>query len=174
MGSGQWAVGSDGGSGVNLNLLSLVNQVNPTGGRDFTTTLADSQGAFVVHISSGQWAVNSGQLVLGEASTSIDQDVMHSQFTAHSPLPTAHFFFRPLATGDYLEQIFPDANGMVWEQSALLPASAAPYLVVDDWAMLLDVVRIDAAAIQAPEVEPLEALVQGPWAGDDPDRDLPK
>ena len=172
--SGQWAVGSEEAEGVSLSLLTLVNQVNPTGNREFTTTLADSQGAFVVHIGNGQWAVNSGPLVVGDASMSVDQDVLHAQFTAHSPLPTAHFFFRALATAHFLEHVFPDDNGIVWEQSASLPPPAAPYLFVDDWAMLLDVVGIDAAPFQAPQAELPPALVQGPWAGDDPDMGLPK
>ena len=53
VGSGQWAVGSN--AEQRFSTIYLVNQVDPTGQRVFTTTVADGQGAFVLHWNSGQW-----------------------------------------------------------------------------------------------------------------------
>ncbi len=51
VGSGQWAVGSEEGSGVSLTPIALVTDVDPTGSREFRTTLSDGQGALVTDIS---------------------------------------------------------------------------------------------------------------------------
>ncbi len=60
VGSGQWAVGSDAMERLSPTTISLVNQVDPTGQRVFTTTVADSQGAFVL-----QEAATSVHIVVG-------------------------------------------------------------------------------------------------------------
>ncbi len=85
VGSGQWAVGSKNGATVSPTPLSLVNQVDPTGQRVFPTTVADGNGAFVVH-----W--NSGQLATASASVAPDETVSDLPFTAHGPRPTVHYF----------------------------------------------------------------------------------
>ncbi len=61
VGSGQWAVGSNAGGGVIPSSISLVNQVDPTGQRLFTTTVADAQGAFALELNNGLWTENSVQ-----------------------------------------------------------------------------------------------------------------
>ena len=45
--------------------LTLVNQVNPSGQRVFTTTVADDKGAFVLHWNNGQCIAGGEQQVLG-------------------------------------------------------------------------------------------------------------
>ncbi len=111
VGSGQWAVGSSAESAVGLSPIWLVNQVDPTGHRVFTTTVADSQGAFVLHFNSGQaaeksgqWAVDSGQLensgqcaigsgqlTQNKTTLALGETASDMQFTAQSPLLTAHY-----------------------------------------------------------------------------------
>ncbi len=92
---GEWAVGSNAGAAP----ISLVTQVDPTGQRVFTTTVADSQGAFVLQMNSGQWqeksgqwAVGSGQLAVANTPMAAEETTLDPQFTAHYPLPTAHYF----------------------------------------------------------------------------------
>ncbi len=91
------AVGGNAGS--SLTPFTLVNQVDPTGHRVFTTTVADGQGAFVLQYSggqqaenSGQWAVGSGQLAAANASTALGETASTLQLTARNPQPSAHFF----------------------------------------------------------------------------------
>ena len=45
--------------------LTLVNQVNPSGQRVFTTTVADDKGEFVLHWNNGQCIAGGEQQVLG-------------------------------------------------------------------------------------------------------------
>ena len=93
VGSGQWAVGSNAWTAV-----YLVNQVDPTGQRVFTTTVADAQGAFVLQLNNGQKMVGSEQLTAANTSIATDQTASEIQFAAHSPQPTAHF-----STAHYLD-----------------------------------------------------------------------
>ncbi len=76
---------------VTLTPLTLVNQVDPTGHRLFTTTVADGQGAFVLQFNNGQVPVGSGELTAADAATAPDVTASDMQFTAHCPLPTAHY-----------------------------------------------------------------------------------
>ncbi len=92
VGSGQWAVGSNAGAALSLAPLSLVNQVDPTGKRMFTTMVADSQGAFVLQMNSGQWPAGGGQLALANSFLAADETVSSPEFTAYVPLPTARLF----------------------------------------------------------------------------------
>ncbi len=96
-------MGSNAGLGLSLTPISLVNQVDPTGQRVFTTTVADGQGAFVLHWNGGQWAVGSGQLGTAIAPAAPDETVLDTQFTAHCSLPTAHYLED---TARYLQLVF--------------------------------------------------------------------
>ena len=91
--SGPCAVGSNAGSGSLLPPLSLVPQVDPTGQRVFTTTVGDGQGAFVLHISSGQWAASDGQAALGNTSVKIDNSVAAAPLTNGKPKAAAHLMW---------------------------------------------------------------------------------
>ncbi len=71
--------------------LMLMNQVNPTGQRVFTTTVSDSLGAFVLQMNSGQWAGGSGQFALANTPMPADESAANMQSTAHCQLPTTHF-----------------------------------------------------------------------------------
>ncbi len=75
VGSGQSAVGSN---GTHLTPISLVNQVDPTGHRVFTTIVADGQGAFVLQWNSGQWAAKSGQWAVGSGQMALPNTSMPS------------------------------------------------------------------------------------------------
>ncbi len=79
------AVGSAGVTGLSSPPIRLVNQVDPTGRRIFTTTVADGQGAFVLQF-------NNGQLSTPKNSMTSDETTADLRFTAHCSLPTAHFF----------------------------------------------------------------------------------
>ena len=83
-GGGEGAVGSNAGPAI-----YLVNQVDPTGQRVFTTGVADGQGAFVVHFSSGQWAVGGGQWAVDDVVLNAENNAPEIPFAAHHPLPTA-------------------------------------------------------------------------------------
>ena len=173
-------VGCDGASGVSLSLLSLVNQVNPIGHQVFTTTLADSQGALVVHFNGGQTAVHSGLLAVGDAVAPVENNVMRTLYTSHLPLPTAHFSFEPPPAAHYFEQVFADADGMTSEDNAVMPQQEPSYLPADDWAQLLSGMGIDQRVSQASEIAfaggagERSRLVGGIYFDDDPDMDLPK
>jgi hypothetical protein len=71
--------------------LMLVNQVNPSGHRLFTTMVADNQGAFVLQMNSGQCAVGSGQFAVANTPMPADESAANIQSTAHCPLPTTHY-----------------------------------------------------------------------------------
>ena len=57
----------------------------------FTTTVADGQGAFVLQMNSGQWAVGSGQFAVANTPMPTDETAANVQLTARCPLPTAHY-----------------------------------------------------------------------------------
>ena len=65
---GEGAVGSNATAALSLAPISLVTQVNPTGSREFRTTLSDGQGALVIDICRPalclRWAGNGGTLML--------------------------------------------------------------------------------------------------------------
>ena len=165
-------VGGDNGSAVSSKIISLVNQVDPTGHGVFTTTLADSQGGLVVDINSGQpavnsgqWAAGSGQLMVGDAVVAVDKNVVHTQITGHTSLPVAR----------YVEQVFAEAGGMAWEDNAWLPQQEPSYLLpAEDWAQLLSVMGIDPATSQAGDSSLLLAhtVVADHWDDAEPDADL--
>ncbi len=100
VGSGQWAVGSNEGAAVSLTPLTLVNQVNPSGQRVFTTTVADGQGAFVLQYNSGQWAVGSGQLAAPNTSGASDEHLVDMQFNAKGPQPSVQNLSGQQAAGN--------------------------------------------------------------------------
>ncbi len=87
VGGRPWAAGSYAGASP----ISLVNQVELTGQREFKTLVADSQGAFVLHIENGQQTAASGQFMAANTAMGPDETVLDLQLTAHSPQPTAHY-----------------------------------------------------------------------------------
>ena len=113
--------------------LTLVNQVNPTGQRAFVTTMADGQGALMLHqvatasgnepgepglvmVAGGLAALMSNPLQAeGNQSTATDGHVVATgessdQVVAfHSQLPTAY----------YLEQVFGEIDPMLAQQSMI-------------------------------------------------------
>ncbi len=120
VGSGQWAVGSNAGPAV-----WLVNQVDPTGHRVFTTTVADGQGAFVLQMNSGQWVLGSGQLAVPNTSMAPSETASNTQFAAHSPLATPH----------YLELVYSEMalpSGMALEAVMGQPVPALDFDESDD------------------------------------------
>ena len=88
MKSGQWAVGEQ-WAVMRGQRFDLVNQVDPTGQRVFTTTVADGQGAFVLQFNSGQWVVGSGQWAVDDVVLNAENNAPEIPFAAHHPLPTA-------------------------------------------------------------------------------------
>jgi Cohesin domain len=118
--------------------LTLVNQVNPTGQRVFTTTVSDGQGAFVLHaavtatgiepgvpglvtvisglwtVGSEQWGEASGQAAVVNTSAGADNKALDMQLTAHSSLPTAY----------YLEQAFSDIDPMLAQETMVAQPGA--------------------------------------------------
>ena len=146
--------------------LSLVDEVDPTGLRVYQTGLADSQGALVMHESVGRVQLAAGKepdMVNGPEAT------VKASPPAHSPLPTAR----------YLEQVYAEIGGMAAEQSASLPEPEEVFIPAEDWSIVQGVLGFAAGAFSAPEVESLDACIQGPtrqtgpiWASDDPDIDV--
>ena len=146
--------------------LALVDEVNPTGLRSYQTGLADSQGALVMHESVGRVQLAAGKepdMVNGPEAT------VKASPPAHSPLPTAR----------YLEQVYAEIGGMAAEQSASLPEPEEVFIPAEDWSIVQGVLGFAAGAFSAPEVESLDACIQGPtrqtgpiWASDDPDIDV--
>ena len=144
VGSRQWAVGSEEGSGVASTPLSLVSQVDPTGHRAFTTTVADGQGAFVLQYNSGQTPGGSGQLTVTNTSIAPDETTSNAPLAAHSPLPTAHYY---LPNNDFVGDIqcdaycppptTDDAEGAALTTQCPLPAAYYLEWISDDYVAYL-------------------------------------
>ena len=83
-------VGSDAELAVAPRVLSLVNQVDPTGQRLFRTTVSDDQGAFVLHFENAQSPAGMEQKAASSMSLAVDNGASSVQSAAHSPLPAAH------------------------------------------------------------------------------------
>ncbi len=111
--------------------LTLVNQVNPTGQRLFTTTVSDGNGAFVLHttmtvlgsepgepgqvtVISGQSIVASAQAVADSTLTAADKTASNVQLSSHSQLPAAY----------YLEQVFGEIDPMLVPESTIAQPAA--------------------------------------------------
>ena len=121
-------VGSNAGSAVTLAPISLVSQVDPSGQRAFKTTVADNQGDFIIHFSSGQVAAGSEQPTAGIEQPAVESEQMavgnvppvasnntaDMQFTDHSTLPTAY----------YLEQAFSEIDPMLTQESMVAQPGA--------------------------------------------------
>ncbi len=158
------AVGRNAESAVSAPPLILVNQVDPTGQRVFTTTVADGQGAFVLHWSSGQETVGSGQWAVGSAesasaanSNALDETPVDMHFTAHYFLPTAHY---SQDTANYVDQAFIQLGVMLTTE-----ASDQTITEVQDCAVL-QLVGIDQEAVAAEVIDAppkRHAKATGPW-----------
>ena len=95
-----YLVGGDAGSTISPPPLTLVTQVDPTGQRQFRTTVSDDQGAFILHFSSGLWEAGSGQPGAINTPVAVDNASSDLQLPARIPLTAAHF---ALATTHYFE-----------------------------------------------------------------------
>ncbi len=159
--------------------ISLVDEVNPTGLRAYQTGLTDGQGALVVHatMADDQTMMAGVQIGLGEAAGSSYAGLPKPE--AATDLLTTARDPSQIDFGPAVEQIFADAGGMGADQSGFMPQPAPSCLPAEDWAVLLDDMGIDQAAVQGSEMKSLLALVQTPsrqtgqiWADDDPDIDV--
>ncbi len=116
---------------VGSTALTLVNQVNPTGQRLFTTTVSDGNGAFVLHTSmtalgsepgepgqvtviSGQSIVASAQAVADSTLTAADKTASNVQLASHGQLPAAY----------YLEQVFSEIDPLLAPESTIAQPGA--------------------------------------------------
>ncbi len=106
--------------------LTLVNQVNPTGQRVFTTTVSDGNGAFVLHtamtalgsepgepglvtVVSGQSAAVSGQLAAASVQSAVDNTSATTDSNASDLKLATH---GQLVAAYYLGQVFGEIDPM--------------------------------------------------------------
>ena len=130
-----------------------MNQVDPTGQRVFTTTVADGQGAFVLHWNSGQWAVGSGQLAAANTSVAPDETASDTQFTAHCPLPTAHYLDD---TGQFLELAFGEIGPIACAVHPTVFGQPAPVLSTELGDELLSGINVQTSLVQSDGDTPTE------------------
>lgn len=127
---GEGAVGNNGGSVLSQTPLSLVNQVDPTGERVFTTEAADAQSAFVLHWAAG---------------------VM-----SNTPLPPPAAGGPPPSSASVAEQVFAKLGQWFWRQTAasLLAAECFQMPITD----VVEPAAFQQEGVAEPDWPPVELV----------------